>query len=660
MYKLYNYFFDKKKYIELYPDNIFSSGNSYISILQKDGIDYIFKKNNIITNVKYIKLNDIVSYDYFDLLYKNQLIFSNKLFNNKIIDETMKIIIDNDSHIIISLTNTKLDLPIKVLPKFKIIIEFDENNMDNCNIEHQYVNSTVYNNFEIEKYGIDEKTGVGLCFSGGGGRSFSSTLGYIRALRILDLLNKTKYVSCISGSTWIWIPYIFNKKIDENKFIGLDVFGDMNIKLNNEIIKYTNKMYIADGLINLSYNFQLIEYIYDSYNYFSVYEKSRIWSYVIGCIFLKPFGMMDYGNLCVNEKYKNLFKNEPYNINNIDFNVAREDLPFLLVSSNIIKSKNKKTLTNTDFNLFIFTPLYCGCLSKFELDMQKNNIYGGELMNTYSFHGLEVKKINNDNIKNLINVDLNIDHKQQFKLFDIMGSSSTAYGIIADYLGIYNINPSYRINNSDYNKMNYINCVDGGVLDNMGIIPLLQRKTKKIISFINTSNKIEINQDDNIMTKSIDICLRQLFLGKMNIDKIIFFDYFEYINDLQIFDDKLWKDVLMQLRYNIEYHNIALIELNNIKTIQNENLNICEYEIEKLVIIYLTENDKWKNERLENDIKLPLNFPYYNTIFDNCGYIDKELLQLDASHINLLSDMCCFTLLKNDFVKNIINKIYEV
>ncbi|KAK3281430.1 hypothetical protein CYMTET_10780 [Cymbomonas tetramitiformis] len=55
---------------------------------------------------------------------------------------------------------------------------------------------------ELERENIATKPSVGLAFSGGGSRSFIASLGYLRGLVDLGLLNKARYITGVSGGSW--------------------------------------------------------------------------------------------------------------------------------------------------------------------------------------------------------------------------------------------------------------------------------------------------------------------------------------------------------------------------------------------------------------------------------------------------------------------------
>ena len=48
-----------------------------------------------------------------------------------------------------------------------------------------------------------------VCFSGGGTRSMAATVGQLRGLVALGLLDRVGYLSCVSGSAWAVVPYVY-------------------------------------------------------------------------------------------------------------------------------------------------------------------------------------------------------------------------------------------------------------------------------------------------------------------------------------------------------------------------------------------------------------------------------------------------------------------
>ncbi len=235
-----------------------------------------------------------------------------------------------------------------------------------------------------------------------------------------------------------------------------------------------------------------------------------------------------------------------------------------------------------------------------------------------------------------------------------------------DYLDIPYVNPSYRLMDQKNNKMKYFDTVDGGVLDNQGILVMLQRKVKNIVLFVNTNDEIDVSGDNDQMTKSIDLTFRQYFLGDSDVDKVNYFGEFTYINDLKIFKDgeELWQDVLKQFRQNILINDSCFVELKDVRIMKNDNYQIEEYILDKLLVVYLYQQKDWLNNRLDNDVKILLkenypNFPYIGTVFSHNKWIEKELLALDAAELNLLTDIGCWNLTKNQMIHDRFLELFD-
>lgn len=671
-----NIFHYDKTYItiKLDPTQNFLDGKSYISVLQNNNKEYHIPKNYDIINIEYIPLtnhpfthNFTISYTHFDNNYED--LFE---LNNKYISKNIDIICDDERYIIVHLNkkyyNELPKLPLEKNPPFYINLTLQQknNNQDN---KYLTLNTHIYDSInipnDIENILFGNKKDIALCFSGGGPRSCAATLGYIRAFIKLNLLKDIKYVSCVSGSTWTWVPFTYLKENwNEEKFVGLDIFGNLNKKLNTNDINYTDEKYFGNSLISYANNFSLLLYIYESLRYLGHDERSRIWPYMLGKIFLEPYQLLDTQFFAPNKNIAEIFKNN-LQINE-EFKIPyNNDRPFIITNTNVVKPDKKGTLVNTNFDLINITPLYSGTLSTLHID---NENYGNGYINTYAFNPHIYNKSEN---KNFAKVEIPISHPitdiHRFNLFDMMGTSSAAFGIITEFFGLDSVNPSYKLIDKEQNKLKYFDFVDGGVLDNTGILPMLQRKVKNIVLFVNSDSKIDITNNDDDMTKSIDLTLRQLFLGNVDINKQTYLHHFEYINDLKVFENKnnkLWTKFLNVIRYNIENNDTAFAQLENIKTLENTNLHIPKYKIDKLIIIYLYQSNDWTYNRIDENIRKMLdtdyykNFPYYNTIFENTGLIEKELLALLPSEFNLLADLTYYNTMKNKIINEHFIKLF--
>ncbi|MDN3685457.1 patatin-like phospholipase family protein [Vibrio sinaloensis] len=55
---------------------------------------------------------------------------------------------------------------------------------------------------------------LGIAFAGGGTRSAACTLGQLKALHDLDLIDRVKYISAVSGGGWAAVPYSFTNNLE--------------------------------------------------------------------------------------------------------------------------------------------------------------------------------------------------------------------------------------------------------------------------------------------------------------------------------------------------------------------------------------------------------------------------------------------------------------
>lgn len=686
----YNWYYNLEKII-LKPTQKFFEGNTLICILQNNGKDYHIPHGYKLKRIDYIPLSkDSYEYD-FSINYHSFNISPCEYTDFKINGKKSYKYLDilsypNNYYVTIQFCYKHLNplpkLPLPHIPNFYINLVLEKlpyhQNKNNI-VKNITLNTYVYHNLKLpleieEKMFHNQKKDVGICFSGGGSRSASATIGYLRALKMMNVLDKIKYISVVSGSSWILVPFTYLKKDwDEDKFIGLDKFGDLNKVLNINDVNYTDEKYIGNSLISYANNSSLIKYIFESFRYLGHGEKTRIWPYMLGKMMLEPYDLLNTDFYSLNKNIIELFQEKPLSLDkSLEFKLPyNNDRPFLFVNTNIVKPNKYGSLTNTDFSLVNFTPLYSGTLSSLN-DSKNGEMYGNGYINSYGFHSKEFYNLNKiDENLSLAQVEIpasqSLNNIQRFNLFDMVGSSSAAYGIIMDYLDFPDINPCYRLCDQKNNKMKSFDTVDGGTLDNQGILVMLQRKVKNIVLFVNTNDKICVEGNDDQMTKSIDITFRQYFLGDHDIDKIKYFNYFEYINDLKVFDEgeELWEEVLKQFRHNILINDSCFVELNNVKVMKNDNYQIEEYILDKLLIVYLYEQKDWLDSRLNDNVRKLLeenyrDFPYINTIFPHNGWLQKELLAMDAAELNLLGDLCCWNLMKNKIINEKFMKLFDL
>uniref|UniRef100_UPI003216946E hypothetical protein n=1 Tax=uncultured Draconibacterium sp. TaxID=1573823 RepID=UPI003216946E len=357
----------------------------------------------------------------------------------------------------------------------------------------KYVTCKVYdstkNGFkfpETEYPEIMNKKNVGICFSGGGTRSASLTMGQLRALNMLEVLPQIRYLSAVSGGSWGSFPFSFlDEKISDEHFLGEYVEpGDLKI----EKLKEDRKESLTYAISNSKLFDDFIK---------QLGAGDERYSHIISDIFLSPFNI---GNrrkfFTYNEKSRDeILKRNPRLDKDYFYLVnKRKNRPFPIAGGTVLRPK----LTRYPFEM---TPLYVGVNQLYEKagSHEKYHIGGGyveplgfdsDSPNTYDVN------------KNEAYVRLG-RRSHMFTLGDVIGTSGAAPAEYAErfkleFLGFPEFKYWSPAEAEGEPRAKEYDFGDGGILENSGIMPLLKRGVKKIIVFSNGSTPLSIKTDDEI------------------------------------------------------------------------------------------------------------------------------------------------------------------
>ena len=121
-----------------------------------------------------------------------------------------------------------------------------------------------------------------VCFSGGGTRSMVATVGQLRGLGALGLLDRVGYLSCVSGSAWAVVPYLY--AADGSARLGavtdperLTCHGLERLDSRSLLLPATHRF--RDTLESLEAG--------------GAVSPDQVWSRAVGETFLEPCGLGD-------------------------------------------------------------------------------------------------------------------------------------------------------------------------------------------------------------------------------------------------------------------------------------------------------------------------------------------------------------------------------
>ena len=490
-----------------------------------------------------------------------------------------------------------------------------------------------YMNYGIKTPNIN-KTSIAI--SGGGTRSFSASIGYFRALQRMNLTNY-QYVSTVSGGSWFYGLYAFSNRVNIDKLLGKSLKpNEMTLK-NLKNANVQNKEFMGHVFSGKD----ILEFLLEEL----LSPNSQIdlaWNNAIGKMLLEPYKLNMEKPIAISKEHAdNILKHNP----RLGKPLVQLDKSFWICNT---------TLCNPKFPHVVIplTPLYCGIHQK----IYNNSMIGGTLIENYAF-GNGFTTIDNF-------IDVTHVHTNKIKtLRDMLGTSSTAYASML-----------YKPKNKD-NFIKYVlpqdvellipkytiddhecKLADGAFSDSSGILSLVARGVKHIISFINTNFATDI--DSSIYC---DTTILPLF-GLLNKDC-----YLETLagNSVQIFKSSDYYTYILPQFLKTHKMGGPTFARQKLQVLKNELNGVGgDYSVDLLIIILQTSSNFLKllpEETRKEITHVPItalkrhrgtlnDFPNYEVAFQN---LDKGMLYYTLPQINILSSYTDWCLQQPELKKHV-------
>lgn len=518
--------------------------------------------------------------------------------------------------------------------------------------------------FPENKLGYNQN-GVGVAFSGGGGRSYVASIGYMRAMSEIILSNgvsalkSNMYHSSVSGGSWFSGVYLFAKhesKILLGKSIPIFDINSVTLqKTNFENGAGSDNLFMGSRIVTAD----VVPYMISGYEDNGI-KPEYLWNYAIGKIFLEPY-CIDGKIFTFNDSIADRIRYQTH-LNPI---TPRKDSGFWLCNMTVL---NYDTYENGFIQCQV-TPIYTGVpavIGKFP------SVIGGIFTDSYTFGCYN--PLNNKLLKKLekeesVNTNLNIN-KSNYGLFTLdqaIGTSSAAYGYYADILSIIgtvkdreimsefdNFNPLYNMWSIDGYRTIETQVADGYICDNTGILSLLSRGCKSIIAFDNNSELEKGVYTATSLLPLFGIGTSTSDSGFLQIGSRL------HTTSTQVFRTEEWIKVKEQFdlcakKGNANYAKVTLNVLPN----EANGIN-GGYDVDILIII-LAPSNNFNNQIPENisstftDTSGPYPlFPTYPTMLTN----DINIISLTEEQVNLLSSFTHWSVMETE-LKDIIKEMYE-
>lgn len=464
---------------------------------------------------------------------------------------------------------------------------------------------------EIEQNIVDTNK-MSIAISGGGTRSIVASIGYFRGLYEYnpDFLENVSYLSGISGGSWFnTIIGYSTAELDELLGKSIDVWD-----ISNSSLSLTN--FEQDSLFigNVVVSCPFVDTFFQSAKRV---PQDRVYELMCGSLFLKKYDLQ-FKVPVIDQKHVDL--NREFNcLSSVMLHPKR---PFTITTGTVLD--NDLIRMKIPSPTIEYTPLYTGI-------RVPNERYGGLLFGNQGFQ-CNYQEI--DNVEDqVVGTHLNFinDNTTLSTGIAVSGSAYAAdvftmgESFLGGLLGNYNLNAKvWGVNSVKEHK---VELADGAFHDYTGIVPLVARGCKKILSFINCQE---------FKGNYCEFGLAHLF----GVEQDLKCSYSEFrCGNTQIFHVSDW--VLMRKHFDECDKNKTLKSYKcTIDVMKNKNIGVngC-YQVE--IIFVILSQDKNFVDQLNVDFKDPNfydlgNFPNTQLIFEK----ECKILEMTKQQVNISSSYC--------------------
>jgi hypothetical protein len=487
---------------------------------------------------------------------------------------------------------------------------------------------------ESELPQFNEKEDIGIALPGGGVRSCAYSLGVLRALHKLNVLQKAKYLTSVSGSSWLNAIYSYQKLYTNNEILGeyippteLNYSKLSNIQTSTEIANVLHDFTVIPDVIH---NFILTKIVTSVENCLKVNDKTDDFlSRCYGDSFFAKYGLNNFDTIPT-IKNKTLSKYTPVE-------ELRPDVPFPIILGTVL-------IQDTEIKSPMeFTPMYYG-INTVNPDIKGSGIYV-EPTGYLTFTKNDVKP---DIAEYTFDTSVKACTNNVISILKASGISSNYEPLLIRLPNtIYDFT---ELPQMDYFDQDVILC-DGVVIgDNSGVTSLLKRKVKNIILICSFNSSDDSSLDNKYFVEN-------------NTDII---QMFEDSNPRQLFKSSYYPELISSFNKLI-LKNKPLVVKMDIETVSNTRYGIVIKDGNKytptVTFIHPSRNE-WLNlipkdskDYIDNDksiLKSKLSYlSATNATFINYPFTSFFHLNMSVEYIVAMSQNGSYDIMSN-------SKLFEI
>ena len=371
---------------------------------------------------------------------------------------------------------------------------------------------------------LANKSDIGIAMSGGGTRAFTSSIGFLRGLQEQGVLQDVKYLSGISGGAWAttlasYIPdsgplaessidTILGEAVDGSNITGFEaLMGEFN---TTDISGAANRYffgYITGELFN---------------------DLDNAWVNGVRDSFMAPYGLSSHNKddtvftLDEASKGRILRANPETDLASLRWATVRPDMPYPLMGAAVLGPVSDLPWKSLNATYVEFTPLYSGVNTYVEVartssyEDVKTVGYENGYVESFAF-GSEFVSIGSTSGQGVPKT-MKFTSDAPFNMHEPSGLSSTLGGTFANMYQVdekltkwdywYNakyikataisaLQPKRRVVSTTRTTEKRMLMEDAGVVDYIGLLPLVWRRVPNIIALISSWETIDAETQDS-------------------------------------------------------------------------------------------------------------------------------------------------------------------
>eukprot|EP00300_Choanocystis_sp_HF-7_P042525 c9269_g1_i1.p1 GENE.c9269_g1_i1~~c9269_g1_i1.p1 ORF type:complete len:650 (-),score=151.20 c9269_g1_i1:140-2089(-) len=479
------------------------------------------------------------------------------------------------------------------------------------------------------------KPDFGIAVSGGSMRAICCGMGWFRALEMLGVPTKARYISSNSGGSFVNAAYSFQQKFQVEQFLGLYVPPEQCDLSRMDKYKYD----CVFGNI-----------LHHMHHVVRRFVKAVLRGRFKGAIaevlcssLLHPLNLADIRgimSLTTSDKMLNAGA-MPY--------VVPQDRPFPIINCSILLPNDPMR-----FHPFEFTPMYCGSVAKREYD---GRVIGGCLMEPMGFNSPKPLDLVEDDEDGFVSCATH----NLVSLQEMVGASASFVSVALQQLKVLDDLPF----SNDYNYWcspdddeRTLAFSDGGGFDNIAILPLLRRRVSKILCLVAAAENNHMTPDDDHDFNMLDVAT---LFGAARPDLELFAVRGDDLNKrCQVFPTEAYKDLLASLA-TCQLRGRPLVHTAKLRVLDNEYCGVTGGWEVSVMFLFNGPCQAWE-DRLPKETKGALLHDRTSRgvrcMEDYCSpgkivslndfpCVPTSEYQYSPRMIGMLSNQCCWTLLQS-------------